>query len=61
MSTAFDYDTALTLEWRASSMMIAPVRLRWARLNQHPLLKRDLDKAKQELAQCRDYANQPDQ
>jgi peptide/nickel transport system substrate-binding protein len=61
MSYAFDYDTALTLEWPGVKQMIAPVPATLAGVDTSiPYYKRDLDKAKQELAQCK-YANQLDQ
>jgi peptide/nickel transport system substrate-binding protein len=60
MSYAFDYDTALTLEWPGVKAMIAPVPATLAGVDTSiPYYKRDLNKAKQELAQCK-YANQLD-
>jgi peptide/nickel transport system substrate-binding protein len=60
MSYAFDYDTALTLEWPGVKQMIAPVPATLAGVDPSiPYYKRDLDKAKAELAQCK-YANQLD-
>ncbi len=57
---AFDYDTALTLEWPGVKQMIAPVPATLAGVDTSlPYYKRDLTKAKQELAQCK-YANQLD-
>ncbi len=60
MSYAFDYDTALTLEWPGVKQMIAPVPATLAGVDASiPYYKRDLNKAKAELAQCK-YANQLD-
>ena len=60
MAYAFDYDTALTLEWPGVKAMIAPVPATLAGVDTSiPYYKRDLNKAKQELAQCK-YANQLD-
>ena len=60
MAYAFDYDTALTLEWPGTKQMIAPVSANLAGVDPNlPYYKRDLDKAKAELAQCK-YANELD-
>ena len=61
MAYAFDYDAAVGLEWPGTKQMVGPVP---ASLAGHDgsvtVYKRDLDKAKAELAQSR-YANQTDQ
>jgi peptide/nickel transport system substrate-binding protein len=60
MSYAFDYDTALTLEWPGVKQMIAPVPATLAGVDTSiPYYKHDLDKAKAELAQCK-YAKELD-
>jgi len=60
MAYAFDYDTALTLEWPGTKQMIAPVSAILAGVDKTlPYYKRDLDKAKEELAQCK-YAAELD-
>ncbi len=60
MAYAFDYDTALTLEWPGTQQMIAPVPATLAGVDKTlPYYKRDLDKAKEELAQCK-YAAELD-
>ncbi len=60
MSYAFDYDTALTLEWPGVKQMIAPVPATLAGVDASiPHYTHDLDKAKAELAQCK-YANSLD-
>jgi len=60
MAYAFDYDTALTLEWPGTKQMVAPVPAMLAGVDTTiPYYKHDLDKAKQELAQCK-YAKELD-
>ncbi|MDH7487502.1 MAG: ABC transporter substrate-binding protein [Anaerolineae bacterium] len=60
MAYAFDYDTALTLEWPGTQQMIAPVSAILAGVDKTlPHYTRDLDKAKEELAQCK-YAAELD-
>lgn len=60
MSYAFDYDAAIGLEWPGTKQMVGPIP---ANLAGHdatvPVYKRDLEKAKAELAQC-NYANELD-
>jgi len=61
MSYAFDYDTVISLIWPGTQRMVAPVSANL--LDNDPTLvmpKRDVAKAKAELAQCK-YANQLDQ
>ena len=61
MSYAFDYDAAIGLEWPGTKQMVGPVGAALAGHDPTVLVyKRDLDKAKQELAQCK-YAKQLDQ
>ncbi len=61
MAYAFDYATAISLEWPGTRQMVGPVP---ATLAGHDAsitpYTRDLDKAKAELAQCK-YAGQLDQ
>lgn len=61
MAYAFDYDTAVGLEWPGTSQMLGPVP---ATLGGHSptafVFERDLDKAHEELAQCQ-YADEIDQ
>ncbi len=57
---AFDYDAAVGLEWPGTKQMVGPVPATLAGHNPNVLVyKRDLDKAKAELAQCK-YANEID-
>ncbi len=60
---AFDYDTAVSLEWPGTKQMVGPVPAMVAGHDPNVLTyKRDLDKAKEELAQCKyakDIANYP--
>jgi len=63
MAYAFDYDTAIGLEWPGTAQMLGPVP---ATLGGHSsdvfVFQRDLDKANEELAQCQyadDIANYP--
>ena len=60
---AFDYDTAVSLEWPGTKQMVGPVPATVAGHDPNVLTyKRDLDKAKEELAQCKyadDIANYP--
>ncbi len=60
ISYAFDYDAAVSLEWPGTKQTVGPVP---ASLAGHDdtitPYKRDLDKAKEELAQCK-YANELD-
>ncbi|TET84237.1 MAG: ABC transporter substrate-binding protein [Anaerolineales bacterium] len=61
MAYAFDYDTAIGLEWPGTKQMLGPVP---ATLGGHSpsvfVFKLDLDKAREELAQCQ-YADEIDQ
>jgi peptide/nickel transport system substrate-binding protein len=60
MSYAFDYDAAVGLEWPGTKQMVGPVPATLAGHDPNVLVyKRDLDKAKEELAQCK-YANELD-
>lgn len=63
MSYAFDYDTAVGLEWPGTQQMVGPVPAGLAGHNPNVLVfKRDLQKAQDELAQCKyaaDIANYP--
>jgi len=63
MSYAFDYDAAVALEWPGTLQMVGPVPAGLAGHNPNVLVyKRDLDKAQDELAQCKyaaDIANYP--
>jgi peptide/nickel transport system substrate-binding protein len=63
MSYAFDYDQAVKLEWPGTQQMVGPVPATLAGHDPNVLVyKRDLDKAKAELAQCKyakDIANYP--
>jgi peptide/nickel transport system substrate-binding protein len=60
MAYAFDYDAAVGLEWPGTNQMVGPVPATLAGHNPNVLVyKRDLDKAKEELAQCK-YANELD-
>jgi peptide/nickel transport system substrate-binding protein len=57
MAYAFDYDAAVSLEWPGTKQMVGPVPATLAGHDPDVLVyKRDLDKAKEELAQCK-YAN----
>lgn len=57
MSYAFDYETALTLEWPGTKQMVGPVPAGLAGHNPNVYVyKRDLDKAREELANCQ-YAD----
>jgi peptide/nickel transport system substrate-binding protein len=57
ISWAFDYDQAVALEWPGTQQMVGPVPHTVGGHNPNVLVyKRDLDKAKEELAQCA-YAN----
>ena len=57
---AFDYDAAVGLEWPGTKQMVGPVPAPLAGHNPNVLVyKRDLEKAKAELAQCK-YANELD-
>jgi len=61
MSYAFDYDAAVGLEWPGTKQSQGPVPATLAGHDPNVFVfHRDLDKAKQELAQCK-YANQLDQ
>lgn len=58
---AFDYDAAVGLEWPGTKQMVGPVPASLAGHNPNVFtFKRDLDKAKEELAQCK-YADALDQ
>ena len=58
MSYAFDYDAAVGLEWPGTQQMVGPVPAGLAGHNPDVLVyKRDLDKAKAELAECKYAAN----
>jgi peptide/nickel transport system substrate-binding protein len=60
MAYAFDYDAAVGLEWPGTKQMVGPVPATLAGHDPNVLVyKRDLDKAKEELAQCK-YANELD-
>jgi peptide/nickel transport system substrate-binding protein len=60
MAYAFDYDAAVGLEWPGTKQMVGPVPAVLAGHDPNVLVyKRDLDKAKAELAQCK-YANELD-
>jgi peptide/nickel transport system substrate-binding protein len=60
MSYAFDYDQAIALEWPGTKQMVGPVPATLAGHDPTVLVyHHDLDKAKQELAQCK-YATQLD-
>ena len=57
---AFDYDAAVGLEWPGTKQMIGPVPASLAGHDPNVLVyRRDLDKAKEELAQCK-YATELD-
>ena len=63
MAYAFDYDTAVGLEWPGTTQMLGPVS---ATLGGHSpdvlVFQRDLEKAEEELAQCQyadDIGNYP--
>jgi peptide/nickel transport system substrate-binding protein len=60
---AFDYDAAVGLEWPGTKQMVGPVPATLAGHDPNVFtFKRDLDKAKAELAQCKyaqDIANYP--
>lgn len=61
MAYAFDYETAVGLEWPGTKQMVGPVPASLAGHNPNVFIfQRDLDKAKEELAQCK-YANELDQ
>ncbi|MFN8455905.1 MAG: ABC transporter substrate-binding protein [Anaerolineae bacterium] len=61
MAYAFDYDAAVGLEWPGTKQMVGPVPASLAGHDPNVFtFKRDLDKAKAELAQCK-YANALDQ
>jgi peptide/nickel transport system substrate-binding protein len=61
MEYAFDYDAAVGLEWPGTKQMVGPVPASLAGHDPNVLVyKRDLEKAKAELAQSK-YAGQPDQ
>lgn len=58
MSYAFDYDAAVSLEWVGTQQMRGPVPAGLAGHNPDVFVyKRDLDKANEELAQCKYAAN----
>ena len=63
MSYAFDYDAAIGLEWPGTLQMVGPVPAGLAGHNPNVLVyKRDLQKAQDELAQCKydaDIAKNP--
>ena len=63
MSYAFDYDAAVGLEWPGTQQMVGPVPAGLAGHNPNVLVyKRDLQKAQDELAQCKyaaDIAKNP--
>ncbi|NOZ70813.1 MAG: ABC transporter substrate-binding protein [Chloroflexi bacterium] len=61
MSYAFDYDTAVGLEWSGTQQSQGPVPITLAGHDPNVFVfSHDLDKAKAELAQCQ-YANELDQ
>ncbi len=61
MEWAFDYQSALSLEWPGTKQMVGPVPALVAGHDANVLVySHDLDKAKAELAQCK-YASQLDQ
>jgi peptide/nickel transport system substrate-binding protein len=61
MAYAFDYETAVGLEWPGTQQMVGPVPASLAGHNPDVFtFKRDLDKANEELAQCQ-YADALDQ
>lgn len=61
MAWAFDYDAAVGLEWPGTKQMVGPVPASLAGHDPNIFtFKRDLDKAREELAQCK-YANELDQ
>ncbi|MGA2763291.1 MAG: ABC transporter substrate-binding protein [Spirochaetia bacterium] len=61
MEYAFDYDAAVGLEWPGTKQMVGPVPALLAGHDDNvTVYKRDLDKAKAELAQSK-YAGQTDQ
>ena len=60
MAYAFDYDAAVSLEWPGTEPMVGPVMRRSVGTTRtSPSSPRDLDKAKEELAQCK-YADELD-
>ena len=63
MAWAFDYDAAVSLEWPGTKQMVGPVPATLAGHDPNvTVYKHDLDKAKEELAQCKyakDIANYP--
>ncbi|MEA3335054.1 MAG: ABC transporter substrate-binding protein [Chloroflexota bacterium] len=63
MAYAFDYDTAVSLEWPGTQQSKSPVPVSVGGHNPDVFVfSRDLDKAKEELAQCQyadDLANNP--
>ncbi len=61
MAYAFDYEAAVGLEWPGTKQMVGPVPASLAGHNPNVFVfNRDLDKAREELAQCQ-YANELDQ
>ena len=53
MAYAFDYDTAVSLEWPGTTQMQGPVPATLGGHNPDVMVfSRDLDKAQEELAQC---------
>jgi peptide/nickel transport system substrate-binding protein len=61
VSYAFDYDTAVSLEWPGTKAMVGPVPQALGGHNPNvTVYTHDLDKAKEELAQCQ-YADSIDQ
>lgn len=61
MAYAFDYEAAVGLEWPGTKQMIGPVPATLAGHDPNVFtFQRDLDKAREELAQCQ-YANELDQ
>lgn len=60
MSYAFDYDAAVSLEWPGTKQTVGPIPASLAGHDDSIVpYKRDLDKAKEELAQCK-YASELD-
>lgn len=60
MAWAFDYEAAVSLEWPGTKQMVGPVPATLAGHDPNVFtFHRDLDKAKEELAQCK-YANELD-
>ena len=61
MAYAFDYEAAIGLEWPGTKQMVGPVPASLAGHDPNVFVfQRDLDKAKEELAQCK-YASELDQ